>query len=81
MNKKVYCVIEEYFFDGTECNVSVFTTYEKAKSYFESKVEFEIQNSWIDEYCEFEKESNYFHAYDTNNYYETTIYIEEKEIQ
>ena len=81
MNKKVYCVIEEYFFAGTECNVSVFTTYEKAKSYFESKVEFEIQNSWIDEYCNIEKEGNYLHAYDTNNYYETTIYIKEKEIQ
>lgn len=77
---KVYIVVEEYYFDGTGTNVEVFETLEKAKKVFNTKVEFEMKNSWIDEYSDIEKNEKYFHAYDPNDYYETTIYIEEKEI-
>ena len=96
--EKVYVVVEEYVFDGTEINVTIFSTLEKAKEHFNKVVETEEKNSWIadlineladkenngfdidnfDSYIE--KEDTYYHAYDNNDYYETTIYIEEKEI-
>ena len=77
---KVYCVIEEYFFDGPGTGIALFSDYEKARECFTKKVEFERQNSWIDDYSDIEQSKDYFHAYDPSDYYETTIYIIEKEI-
>ena len=77
---KVYVVIEEYYFDGTETHIEIFGTLAKAKKHFNKVVKREKDKSWIDEYSEIESEEKYFHAYDPNDYYETTIYIEEKEI-
>ena len=77
---KVYVVIEEYYFDGTETHIEIFGTLEKANEHFNRVVERECATTWIDEDCDIEREEKYFHAYDPSNYYETTIYIEEKEI-
>ena len=78
--KKVYCVMECYQFDGADADVTVCDTFEKAKEIFEKKVLFEMNSSWIDDYSDVEKGDEYFHAYDPNDYYETTIWIVEKEI-
>ena len=78
--KKVYCVMECYQFDGAGADVTVCDTFEKAKEIFEKKVFFEMNSSWIDDYSDVEKGDEYFHAYDPNDYYETTIWIVEKEI-
>jgi hypothetical protein len=86
--EKVYLVIGEYWFDGVECEVEVFTSKEDAKQYFKEKVEKEKKNSWIkhiaDGYMadlEFDLNKLYFHAFSVNDYYETTIYVKEKEVK
>lgn len=79
---KVYVVVEEYFFDGTETEITIFDNFEKAKEHFDRVVIRERTNSWVKHLTEeeMEQEETYFHAYDNNDYYETTIYIVEKEI-
>lgn len=78
--KKVYCVMEYYKFDEADIEVTVCDTFEKAREIFEDKVFFVEYNSWIDKYCDIIKVDKYFHIYDPNDYYETTIWIIEKEI-
>lgn len=78
--KKVYCVMECYQFDEADIKVTVCDTFEKAREIFEDKVFFVVNNSWIDKYSDIIKVDKYFHIYDPNDYYETTIWIVEKEI-
>lgn len=83
MINKVYVVVEEYFFDGTETELTIFDTFEKAKECFDKVVIRERTTSWVERLNEeeMEQEETYFHAYDNNDYYETTIYVVEKEIK
>lgn len=78
----VYLVDENYD-GGSELYTTVFSTYDKAKEYFDSIVDRELTNSWIsddpDEYIEWADEDN-FYAYDDINGDSTHIYIIKKEI-
>ena len=86
--EKVYLVIGEYWFDGVESEVEVFASKEDAKKYFKEKVEKEKKESWIKHISEgymasieFDLNNLYFHAFGVNDYYETTIYVKEKEVR
>lgn len=78
----VYLVFENYN-AGEELCTTVFSTYDKAKEYFDSIVDRELTNSWIsddpDEYIEYDYEDEFF-AYDYINGDSTHIYIIKKEI-
>lgn len=83
--KKVYEVIELYEFDGAQVETTIFNSLKKAKKRFNEIVKREETTTWINSLSkrdtkEIEKQDIYYHAYDSNNYYATTIYIREKEI-
>ena len=83
---KVFEVKMTWSFEGDfECDTFLFDTFEKAKEKFDKLCLDEETCSWIADLDEADKnridhEEYYYHAYDSDNYYETTIYIEEKEI-
>ena len=85
--KKVFEVKMIWFFEGeSDCDTYLFDTFEKAKEKFDKLCLDEENCSWIDDLDEADKneiehEDNYYHAYDSNDYYETTILISEKEVQ
>lgn len=80
MNNVVYLVDENY--GNNELNTTIFSTYNKAKEYFDSIVD-RAKSSWIsddpDEYIERDFEDD-FYAYDDINGDYTYIYIMKKEI-
>lgn len=87
-NNKVYVLREEYYFEGdVESNCTIFDTFEKAKVAFEERAKIEKEQSWINqlddedlETMKSDESDTYLHAYDSSNYYSTTVWVEEKEI-
>lgn len=81
MNNIVYLVDENYC--NNELCTTIFSTYDKAKEYFDSIVDRELTNSWLsddpDEYIERNYDDE-FYAYDYINGDSTHIYIIKKEI-
>lgn len=89
---KVYEVIELYTCDITEAHTTIFDTFEKAKNAFDKFVEREEKETWIEGLIksdklndplndsEIEHCKDYYHALDVDDFYETTIWIEEKEV-
>lgn len=86
--ENIYLVVEQYGYDGEdEYKTTCFSTKEKAKEFFDKRVDDEKTSSWIKDcindpysYCDIVEEDYYFHIYNDLSFDETTIYIVEKEI-